>query len=60
MTRPGQISETKSTRKNYFRGFIDGIQFSKEEEAAKSSEGAGHASNEPATNAQRNHAEDPH
>lgn len=24
MTRPTQINETKATRKNYFRGFIDG------------------------------------
>lgn len=59
MTRPGQINETKFTRQNYFRGFIDGIEFSKEKEAAKSSEAAGHASNEPTTNVQMNHAEAP-
>jgi hypothetical protein len=49
MTRPGQINETKSTRKNYICGFIDGIKFSEEKAAAKSSKGAGHASNEPTT-----------
>lgn len=40
MTRPGQINETKSTRTNYFRGFIDGIEVSKEKESSKLSEGA--------------------
>jgi len=33
MTRAGQINETVSTRTNYFRGFIDGIAFSKDKTA---------------------------
>ncbi len=31
MTLPGQINETKSTRKNYSRGYIDGIKSSNED-----------------------------
>lgn len=32
MTRPSQINETRATRKNYFRGFIDGVKHSNEDD----------------------------
>jgi hypothetical protein len=51
MSRPRQINETRSTRTNYFRGFIDAIEVSKEDNAAKPPECAGRTAEDSIANA---------
>lgn len=39
MTRPSQITETNSTRRNYLRGYLDGQRFSPRVRRADSTQG---------------------